>query len=218
MQELPLFPLNSVLFPGMPLYLHIFEPRYKVMINECVRESRPFGVVLIRNGSETGSPADTYEVGTTAHITNVKYLDDGEMNIATLGQQRFRLHGVRYGKPYLTGEIEPFPLVHTREPVVRAMARQLSPLVKKYLNIFARLGNVDLKLEKLPDDPVTLAFLIAVIVHLPAKDKQELLAVPDLPSLLRTERAMLARETRFLDYLIENGPRWRDDSQPFSAN
>jgi hypothetical protein len=53
---------------------------------------------------------------------------------------------------------------------------------------------------------------------LPAKDKQRLLAVPDLPSLLRIERAMLARETRFLDYLIENGPRWRDDAQPFSPN
>jgi Lon protease-like protein len=188
------------------------------MISECIRESRPFGVVLIRSGQEIGEPAETYEVGTTAHITQVKYLDDGEINIATLGHKRFRVASVHHKKPYLTGLVEDFPLQNTQDPLTLAVARRLGPLVKKYLNIFATLGDVDFKLEKLPDDPVTLAFLTAIILNVPAKDKQTLLTVPDLLTMLRVERKMLSREAEILKFLIDNGPRWRDDPRLFSPN
>jgi Lon protease-like protein len=217
-QELPLFPLNSVLFPGMPLYLHIFEPRYKLMIAECLEESRPFGVVLIRKGHEVGSPVETYEIGTTAHITHVKHLEGGEMNIAALGHRRFLVKSVSHAKPYLTGHVTDYPLSNPHDAASKAIARQLAPMVHKYLDVFANLGNLDLKLEKLPEDPVTLAFLTAVVLNVPAKDKQTLLGIPDLVALLRAERRMIAREARFLKHLIENGPRWRDDSQLFSPN
>ena len=66
--DLPLFPLNTVLFPGMVLPLHIFEERYKLMINHCLEEERPFGVLLIREGKEVGSGAVPYQVGTTTMI------------------------------------------------------------------------------------------------------------------------------------------------------
>jgi Lon protease-like protein len=218
-QELPLFPLHTVLFPGMALPLHIFEERYKLMIGECVRDSRPFGVVLIKSGNEGASDATIYEVGTTAHITQVEQLDDGRMNIATLGYNRFRINSTHREKPYLTAIIEEFPLQHTRDPRARRAARKIGPMLQEYLNLFATLGNVDLEMEGgLPDDAVTMAFLTAIILRTPMKEKQQLLDVPDLLTLLKIERKMLHRELHILKYLIENGPRWRDDPRPFSPN
>ena len=217
-QELPLFPLNTVLFPGMALPLHIFEERYKTMISECVRHSRPFGIILIKSGPEVGGEASIYEIGTTAHITKVERLGDGRMNIETLGYSRFRIYETHHQKPYLTGLVSEFPLQDTGNARARKLANKLGPMLQGYLNIFATLGNVDLEMETLPSDPVTLAFLTAIVLRTPTKDKQKLLDVPDLLSLLQNECKMLRREVQILKMLIENGPRWRDDPRPFSAN
>jgi uncharacterized protein len=217
-QELPLFPLNTVLFPGMALPLHIFEERYKLMISECIRASQPFGVVLIRSGSEVGNEAKIQSTGTTAHIKQVERLGDGRMNIATLGYKRFRVQSTHTRKPYLTGVIEMFPLQDTDNPQAKVLAAKMAPLLQSYLDIFASLGNVEIEVDKLPDDPETLAFLTAIVLRTPQKDKQALLDVPDLVSLLRIERKMLNREAHILKMLIENGTRWRDDPKPFSLN
>ncbi len=218
-QELPLFPLsNTVLFPGMALPLHIFEERYKLMISECVRDSRPFGVVLIRNGQEVAGSATVHDTGTTAHITQVEKLGDGRMNIATLGYSRFRIQRTHYEKPYLTGVVEDFPLQDQADPRSKYLAHKVSKRLREYLNIFAQLGKVELEMDGLPEEPVTLAFLTAIILRIPLKDKQQLLDVPDLVSLLRTECKMLSREEHILKLLIDNGPRWRDDPRPFSTN
>ena len=72
--ELPIFPLNAVLFPGAAMPLHIFEERYKLMMGECLRERRPFGVALIRQGREVGEPAEPLDVGTIAQIAAVERL------------------------------------------------------------------------------------------------------------------------------------------------
>ena len=74
---LPLFPLNLVLFPGMPLPLHILEERYRAMIGECRDTEQPFGVVLIKEGLEVGGPADPFMTGTSARIVRVEDMDDG---------------------------------------------------------------------------------------------------------------------------------------------
>jgi uncharacterized protein len=216
-RELPLFPLPTVLFPGMTLPLYVFEERYKVMIGECVRDSRPFGVVLIKSGPEVGD-AVTYPIGTTAHITKVEKLNDGRLNISTLGYNRFRVHGTHREKPYLTGIVEEFPLQDTGNPRAKPAAKKVSEMLQEYLNLFATLGNVDLEMDGLPGDSVTLAFLTAIILRTPMKEKQQLLDVPDLLTLLQTERKMLHRELHILKFLIDNGPRWRDDPQPFSTN
>jgi uncharacterized protein len=92
MFELPLFPLNTVLFPGMPIQLYIFEQRYKEMIHDCLKSSQPFGVVLIRNGKEANSHlAEPHYVGCSARILDVEPLEEGRMNLVALGQQRFRI-------------------------------------------------------------------------------------------------------------------------------
>ncbi len=217
-RELPLFPLNTVLFPGMHLPLHIFETRYKILIEECVRDSHAFGVVLIRSGSEVSGGAEIHEVGTTAHITRVKRLDNGEMDIVTLGKDRFRVVGTHQRSPYLTGFVEDFPVLRPNDPCIPRVSREVGALVEKYLGIVARLGKVELKLRPLPGDPMTLAFLAAALLHMPMADKQKLLNLPELAGILEAERQMLRRESLLLNYLIETGPRWRDESDTSGQN
>src|SRR4051812_34656369 len=106
----------------MALPLYIFEERYKVMISECVAESRPFGVVLIRTGNEVGETGTLHEIGTTAHVTQVENLDDGRMNIAALGYSRFRIQKTHNTRPFLTGIVEDFPLEDQANPKAKLLA------------------------------------------------------------------------------------------------
>lgn len=88
--QVPLFPLNTVLFPGGPLPLRIFEQRYLDMISACVRNDAPFGVLLIRDGGESG-PARTYDVGTLARIVDWYQGSDGLLGVTAIGEHRFRV-------------------------------------------------------------------------------------------------------------------------------
>ena len=81
MHKIPLFPLNTVLFPKASIPLHVFEDRYKRMIRHCIDTKSPFGVVLIRMGSEVGDSAIPYDVGTTANIINVNKIEDGDLSL-----------------------------------------------------------------------------------------------------------------------------------------
>ena len=107
MIEIPLFPLRSVLCPGVALPLHIFEERYRLMINRCIERGEPFGVVLLREGSEVGPlKGQVAAVGTTAAIRRAGAYPDGRLDILTVGQQRFRLEGVdNVSEPYLVGQV-----------------------------------------------------------------------------------------------------------------
>ena len=107
---LPLFPLRLVLFPGQVLPLHIFEPRYRLMINHCVDEGQPFGVVLMHEDSPdwrhySGEVTLPHDVGTTAHIRQVERLPNGRLNIITVGLHRFRVRQLHFDMPYLQGEV-----------------------------------------------------------------------------------------------------------------
>jgi len=106
--SLPLFPLHTVLCPGIALPLHIFEPRYRAMIGRCLEEDAPFGVVLIRDGRETGGLAGRIaEVGTAARIRQVGRYADGRMDIVTIGVRRFRVHALDTAREaWLTGIVE----------------------------------------------------------------------------------------------------------------
>ncbi len=134
MYELPLFPLNTVLFPGMPISLHIFEPRYKLMVEECLQSSQPFGVVLIRDGVEALGPlAEPHMVGCTAQITQIERLEDGRLNIIAIGVDRFHIRSLSHDKPYLVGVVETFPLDHGDPESVETAGERLRPWVERYL-------------------------------------------------------------------------------------
>src|SRR6185295_4168291 len=105
--ELPIFPLNTVLFPGGRLPLHIFEERYKLMVSRCLGRGEPFGVCLIRAGQEVGAPAEPFGIGTTAYIREVQELDEGRLNIVCIGGERFILGEITSSTPYITARIEP---------------------------------------------------------------------------------------------------------------
>lgn len=106
--ELPLFPLHSVLCPGVALPLHIFEERYRLMIGRCIERAEPFGVVLIRDGREVGPlEGRLAEVGTTAVIRQAGRYPDGRLDIVTVGDRRFQIEALDDGRePYLVGNVK----------------------------------------------------------------------------------------------------------------
>ena len=173
--DLPLFPLNTVLFPGMPISLHIFEERYKLMIGECVAKRRPFGVVLIKSGREANGPAEPQAVGCAAHIAQVQPLQDGRMNLIAIGHERFYIHTFHHDKPYLLATVENLPL--RREEVAQPQVGQLRKMLVRYLELLAAVGEVEFDMEKLPHDPLELAYLTATLVQTPPPQKQELLVI-----------------------------------------
>jgi Lon protease-like protein len=186
MYEIPLFPLNTVLFPGMPLPLHIFEERYKEMIGRCIQESLPFGVVLVQEEiSESGPPAKPHAIGCTAEIAQVQPLEEGRMLIMTIGRERFRIVDLKYDRPYLVGVVETAPLEREDGEILDRAAAHLHPLVTEYLTILARVGEVDFDVTQVPRDAEALIYLAATLIQLPQEDKQHLLATDRASMLLR---------------------------------
>ena len=105
--EIPLFPLHTVLCPGIALPLHIFEPRYRLMIERCIEYATPFGIVVIRAGQEVGATEVAIAgVGTFAEIREATRLPDGRYDILVVGSGRFAVESVDTAKePYLTAEV-----------------------------------------------------------------------------------------------------------------
>jgi uncharacterized protein len=210
---LPLFPLGTVLFPGLVLPMHVFEPRYRTLVQDLNAlpddVTKEFGVVAIKRGWEVGTPdgevsltagswLSLYEVGCTAEVRQITELPDGRYDLMTVGRRRFKLVGVEatMATPYLTGEVEWLP----EEPGDADRAEELAAGVlagfQTYLKLMRRdEGEAG---EQLPDDPTVLSHLVAATASLTIEDRQRLLAEPDTVSRLRAERAMLRREIGLL--------------------
>ncbi len=217
--KLPLFPLNTVLFPKMLLPLHIFEERYKAMIRRCVAESQPFGVVLLKSGRAEGPLGNIYGIGTTAQITQMERLPDERMNILTVGQHRFRIVEIHHDQPYLTGIVENFPLINSHSSATQQAAGRVLQSLTAYLKKFKELGQLDFDLHFIPDEPETLAFLIAVLLSISNKQKQELLSISSAQSILDEEYHLLRHERDILAILAEE-PTWlqQETAYQFSNN
>jgi Lon protease-like protein len=216
--ELPLFPLNAVLFPGMTLPLHIFEPRYRLMIGRCIQLNRPFGIVLIREGLEVGGPSVPYQVGTSAHITHVERLPDGCMNIEVVGEKRFRIKEYTQEQPYLIGRVEDFPVNETDHAGTSPLVHTLSPMLRRYLKTLIEVIEVNVTIDEFPDDSLALAYFTAILVPFPMKDKQEILEMASVRDMLVAEYVMLKREVMLLDLMIERQSSGADGLVLFSPN
>lgn len=216
MFKLPLFPLNTVLFPGMPLVLHIFEDRYKLMIGKCIQERQPFGVVLIRLGTEALGPvAEPHAVGCTAVIRQVQRLEQGRMNISAVGRSRFRVVSLEHDLPYLVGNVETYPLGSEESEEQAAAAMRLRPWVARYMDTLSQVEGVDLDPKDLPEEPVDLAYLAATVLQVPAGMKQSLLATEQATALLNEIRGLYRQEVAFLKDMLA---RDVEDPNPFSLN
>lgn len=217
MYELPLFPLNTVLFPNAPLRLHIFEDRYKRMIRLCLQNNQPFGVVLIRRGVEALGPlAEPFPIGCTARIEDVQNLSGGRMNILAVGGERFRILTLnRATLPYLVANVENYPFDLSDMPAVRAAGERLRGWVARYLRMMIEAGQTQLESGSLPEDAAPLAYLAASLVQTAPLDKQRLLSLHSVAELLDALHSLYRREVVLLrEMLAERAPT----SGAFSAN
>ncbi len=208
MYEIPLFPLNTVLFPGMPVRLHIFEERYLLMLKKVLETNRTFGICLIKKGAEALGPLpQPYETGCTARVVEVEQAENGAYNITAVGDERFHILQSSTVQPYLTGIVESVPLQsHHTLDVVRG-ARLLRARLVRYLALLAQHAgddktglemDVDLTGLQLPDDPLMLIYLSAALLQIPPVEKQPLLEADTASQLLVKVQALLRRELAIL--------------------
>jgi Lon protease-like protein len=184
--NVPLFPLQTVLYPGGPLPLRIFEARYLDMISECLKSGDPFGVLLIRSGSET-CPASTYEVGTLARISDWYQGSDGLLGVTATGDRRFRLvssrrrsDGLNLGEIEILGESPHMALPENCRPLATILAGVLDDLGKLYEN-----------LERHYDDAGWIAYRFAEILPISSAEKQTCLELDDPLARLNIVRNVL---------------------------
>lgn len=207
MNQLRLFPLNTVLFPGAVLNLHVFEPRYRRMIAECLEGGEAFGVCLIRDGDEAGDPeVMPHDVGTTAEIGDVTLLENGRYYISTVGRRRFRIERVVAREPYLTVEVSYLP-EETESSDADEIASEIRDVFRSYLRLLVEFSGMRAEIE-LPEDPVEASFLIGDALQVADSMKQRLLELSDTAQRLNVELGFLRRLLPQLRSLIE---RRRDE-------
>jgi len=229
--RLPLFPLGTVLFPGLVLPLQVFEPRYRTLVRDLMDQpadqAREFGVVAIRRGwevqqggpggiSATGSPT-LHEVGCTAEIRQITELPDGRFELVTVGRRRFLVQGLRPDEaPYLVADVEWLGEGAGDAEYASELAGTVLRLFQRYLALMRRhapeVG------EQLPDRPDVLSYLVAASAALSLDDRQRLLAAADTVHRLHAERALLRREVILLSRLRAVPAPLADLAVPTSPN
>jgi Lon protease-like protein len=220
-ETLPLFPLGTVLYPGLVLPLHIFEERYRQLVRDLLAGPEPqrFGVIAIREGRETGiaGVSALHEVGCTATVRQVEQYADGRYDLVTVGTERFRLVGLDDSQPYLQGEVDLLAEATGDEAAAALAARAVQEAFRGYLEALVQRGAGAISIPELPDEPVLLSYLVAASMIVELSDKQALLAEPDAAGRLMTERALLAKETMMLRRLPST-PAADLRNTPYSPN
>jgi uncharacterized protein len=218
---LPLFPLGTVLFPGLVLPLRIFEDRYRQLVSDLLAspEPREFGVIAIKRGRETGvdGVSALYETGCTATVRRFERHPDGRFDLVTVGTQRFRLISLGTAAPYLRAEVEALPDEVGDMAAAALAVKAVQRSFRSYLDAMAERGGARVSIPELPDEPVLLSYLVAaaVVVDLPVR--QSLLDEADALARLSAERALLARESQMLRSLTATpAPDLRNT--PYSQN
>jgi Lon protease-like protein len=216
---IPLFPLGTVLLPGAPLPLHIFEERYRRLVADLLTlpaDEREFGVIAIQAGREVGVDGVTalHEIGCVAQVATTRPSPDGTYELETIGTRRFRLLEVDQGAPYLRGNVEWLP-----EPA--GEATELVPVVTeryiRYRAELARMHGADIAPPELPGDPRLLSYLVAATVIASIGDRQGFLEQYDAAARLALESRWLVREAAILRRLSAI-PADRRFDVPFSMN
>lgn len=208
--ELPLFPLKLVLFPGTELPLHIFEPRYRLMVNECYERSLPFGVVLVRPESEP-LREEPYPIGTMAEIEVLDQMEDGRLNLIVHGRQRFRILSQHREKPYLSGIVEVYSDAAEAGPMINQPLHQASLLFSSYLKALLEVaGRGELEF-RLPADAEELSHFIAYLIDVRDEQKQHMLELTSTRQRLEEEIAILRREVPFMRQVLAMSQRYRAD-------
>lgn len=225
MHKIPLFPLHTVLYPGMPITLHIFEERYREMIGRCLEQSSQFGVVLIRSGSEIDpndpfvrdmrqrsslNPEDMpegetvpFQIGTTARISEAHRFDDGRFYLTAVGVRRFRIQYLVQHHPYIVASVAHIP-DHVVSGVVE-QASELHQLFASYWQAIERAMGRKREVEQPPEDPIELSYWLASRLQVENMRKQRWLEA-DVAMRLRELSAALRGELALLPTTRPPGP------------
>ena len=219
--RLPYFPLHTVLFPHLPLPIHVFEERYRAMARDVMADGSPYAgrfvVSMITDGREVGGDADTQTVGTICEVRSAEQFPDGRWLLLVVGVARARLAAIDRSGAYATvvatelPETEGASAGELRPTVQRALDAYLAT-VKRFVARHASVGQETheppdvtatldqvLKPIQLPDDPVAASYAVAGVLQVELVRKQQLLELPDAATRLRAELELLRREVRLLD-------------------
>ncbi len=198
-RTLPIFPLGIVLFPGTPQPLHIFEPRYRQMLADCLAGDRRFGISFVSGEGSESPNAQLADVGCTALIEQVWPLPDGRSNLLAVGETRYVLQEfVETDRPYRIATVEPFddePWGDTSD--LDRLADELREAFRRFAIALGALTDKPLAPMNLPEDPAALSFHVAASLDVEAQVKQELLES-------RSPRERITRLTTVLEHVTED--------------
>lgn len=215
LEQIPLFPLGAVLFPYAEARLHVFEPRYKEMIEFCQEYDSNFGIVLIREGAESDPQPEPYMVGTAVRITGIERYEDGTMDVTVRGERRFRIRKMDDSGSYIVAGTEPVVESEFDEtPRAVALSIKARELVREYIEVYFNQLDVEVARIRLPEDPTALSFLIANFLQIGNRQKQHLLETTDtlfrisemIPIL--NDHMEMRRQARITPIQPEVAERW----------
>ena len=194
-RELPLFPLPVVLFPGVPLPLHIFEPRYQRLLADIRASDSLFGLSYFDASEAASEVPPVGHVGCIAEVTEVQPLPDNRANILTVGLVRYRLEAyVDEGEPYLVGRVRVFEDEEEDAPLLAERADEVSKLFMRIAHAVRVINDERASLPELPPtEPERLSFLVAAAMELDTEVKLELLELRSTAERLKRLRDLLAR-------------------------
>lgn len=202
-EPLPLFPLNTVLFPGVVMPLHIFEDRYRSLVRDLIAlpatRDREFGVVAIKVGYEVGERGvhTIQRVGCAALVTEITANADGTYEIIVVGRRRFHVEGLDPSRDYLQADVQWLADPNGGSPSeVAEVAERTRELFASYREAIEALRGDDVFDGETPTDPVDLSYTLAAAMALGLADRQALLECPDVASRLRMGTALLRAELR----------------------
>ncbi len=219
--QLPHFPLHTVVFPHLPLPIHVFEERYRAMATDLMADGSPYAgrfvVSMITDGPEVGGNASTKPIGTICEVRSAERFPDGRWVLLAVGIGRARLGEVDRSGAYALVEVDVVDesIGEGADAMLGPAQRALDAYVatvKRFVVRTASVGNDSLETTKvaasldkmlkaiqLPDDPVAASYAIGGLLQIELSRKQQLLELPDAASRLRAELALLRRESRLLD-------------------
>lgn len=221
-QTLPLFPLTTVLYPGMLLPLNIFEDRYRVLARDMLNlpeHRRRFGVIAIKKGREVGVDGvySLFATGCVAQVRTITPRADEGFDLLAVGTDRFRLLRLHRAAPYFSGEIEELPDPTGDADRAAAAVVAASAAFRAYLQELTTQGGASVEIRDLPDEPVLLSYVIAAAMVIDLPEHQALLGEPDAAVRLAAERSLLNREIAMLRATTSR-PAPDMKFTPFSAN
>lgn len=201
---LPMFPLNSVVFPGVSVPLRVFEDRYRALVHHLLRVEDPaervFGSVGIREGYEVGDHGvqSLFRVGVRLQLTEVEAHADGTFDVVAVGRDRIRLDRLEKGKEFPVGQVEELPEAEVEVPT--ALVELARSTFTAYRHALRDISS-DPYRGALPDDPTYLSWVLGACAPLPMAERQELLEATDAGERLRLVVALLRGELRAMNVI-----------------